>query len=238
MLKDGIHNIVASELILRASEVSNNVVSPTVDLANTDNIVNVYAGYVGALNFNSSIPVMPVGYSVVTGSHIISSTGTAGGSGVFTSVGVSTVAATTPTISVTFLTGETYVVNTTVDITDGTTTLTLTNTYTINVVDSMLFGVKAYEGAGVVTSTSLSEAPSTDAKFDIVGATVIGRLYIVLPTALVTATPLLSVEGPSGLIFPISDFTSTVSGTDTFYVLNYDTELTGTGIKNFILNYA
>lgn len=230
MPNDNIYDIVISELILRSGEISGSVSAPSVSLRNPDGDVReVHAGYIESLTFKSDIDVMPMGYSVVADSHVISTP-----TSPFTTIGSTSTVTTIPVVVNLPTIGDTYVVSTTVDITNGVDTITMTDTWTITAVGTLYYGVKPFELIPV--TTELEETASSSTTFDIVGPTVIGRLNIVLP---VTMPTLVSVVDPSGLIITIADdFTVTTSGPNKFYVLNYDTELTGPSTKTFGLNFS
>ena len=63
----------------------------------------------------------------------------------------------------------------------------------------------------------------------------IGRLNVVVPTA---NGSIVSVTDNNGLIIPLSSFLLTTVGSFDHYVLTYDTQLTGTNIKTFTINYV
>jgi len=85
------------------------------------------------------------------------------------------------------------------------------------------------------TTTGLSQIASSDTSFGLTN-TIVGRIYVVTPTA---SADLISLSGPNGLTYTIADdFTTTSLGGLDYHISNYDTQFTGTNVKTFVLNYA
>lgn len=226
MAKDNIYDVIISELILRA-ENSSILAGPNLKLTSSLGTNQVQAGFNGVAVFTSTVTNLPLGYTVDTNSHVISypisTPDTVGSavvlSGASTSVILGSIA-------------STYVVESTVTLVHDTEAdIILTATLTITAVAPLYYGIKVN---GSLTTTSLQETYGSATTISFTN-TIFGRLWVVLPTG---QGPLISVKDHNGLVLPVAtNFTIATSGSFDYYILNYDTQLTGTNIKIFTLNY-
>ncbi len=227
MAQDNIYDLTTSELILRLSAgTAPSSFSPALIISNSLNSTTVAENYNNTVTFSSDVVNIPSGYYVDGTTHNL----------VFPN-GTPTVTGSTITIngSTTLILGaigSTFIMNSSVTLAHATDPdILLTGTQTITSVLPIYYGVKAYQ---VTPDTAgLSTTSMNSASFDL-AATSLGRLNVVLPTSLGS---ILSITGPNGLVLPISDFTLTTIGSLNHYVLNYDTQLTGTNLKTFTINY-
>jgi len=228
-MEKNIYDLIISELVLLGTSGgsggggSTSSAGPRIELTNSLNISEIDAPTSSLLlTYTSQILNIPAGYSIT--SHTINApvgapeTTT---SNTFTSNSKTLIIG---AVGQTFLTTSTAVLTKT-----GEPNITLTATNTITGVAPMHFGVKA---GTALNTTSLATQASTKNTFEIISGS--GRLYIVLPTSF---SPLLSVTDSNGLIIPASSFTTTTSGSQKYYILNWDTEFTGTNKKKFTLNF-
>ena len=228
MAQNNIYDYTVSELILRLdSATSTSSYSPNIVITNSLNSVTVPENFNGPVTFTSEVTNIPSGYSVKVNTHVMTfPTGT-------TSVtNSSTVSTGTDTVIVGTI-GSTYVLSVAMTLEHSTLAdIDLTAVHTITSVLPIYYGVKPFE----VTpdTTSLAEISSEENTFDLT-ATSVGRLNIVIP-ALNGA--MMSVTDHSGLTIPASSFLLTTIGSLNHYVSTYDTQLTGTNVKTFTINYV
>lgn len=228
MAQNNIYDYTVSELILRLdSATSTSSYSPNIVITNSLNALTVPENYNGSVTFTSEVTNIPSGYSVKVNTHVI--TFPTGAASVTNSSAVSTG---TDTVIVGVL-GSSYVLSVSMTLEHSTLAdIDLTATHTITSVLPIYYGVKTFEVAP--DTTSLLEISSEEVVFNLT-STSVGRLNIVIPTPL---GAMLSVTDHNGLIIPASSFLLTVVGSLNHYVLTYDTQLTGTNVKTFTINYV
>lgn len=227
MALDNIYDLITSELILRldSNSVSTSY-SPALLITNSLNASTVAENYNGTVTFTSNVINMPIGYSVDGVTHSL----------VFPN-GTATVTGSTVTISgstnmILGAIGSTFVMNSSVTLTHiSDPNIVLTGSQTITAVLPIYYGVKAYQVTPDTVGLLTTSMDSTS--FDLT-STSLGRLNVVIPTSL---GPMLSLTGPNGLVLPATDFTLTTIGSLNHYVLNYNTQLTGSNLKTFTINY-
>jgi len=225
---NNIYDLTISELIYRLdSATSTNTYSPNLVITNSLGQNTVPENYNGAVTFTSTLVNIPSGYTVKASTHILTFPN-------------ATPAVTTSAITsggtTTMILGaipSTFIVTSAITIEHATDPdILLTGSQTITAVLPIYYGVKTFQVTPDIVG--LSEISSSEVQFSLI-STSVGRLNIVIPTA--TGT-MLSVTDHNGLIIPVSDFLkTTIVGFD-HYVLIYDTQLTGTNIKTFTINYV
>jgi len=229
MARDNIYDLIISELILRVETLTSTVTAPNILLSSTLPGNTVAEGFNGNTVFTSTVVNIPSGYSIQTNSHVITYP---------VALPVSTVgsvdAMTGPSVNVILgAAGSTFTVNTTVTLEHLTSPdIILNGSFVITSVLPIYYGVKAYSVSP--DTTGLSTISSSSVNFQMVSS-ILGRLYIVAPVAL----PLVvSVVDQNGLVYSVEDeFTVSVIGTLRYYILNHDTQLTGTDTKIFTILY-
>jgi len=229
MAKDNIYDLHITELFFRVgSGNSNNVGAPRINLFSSTVGSNVTEIYVGSDTFTSEVINIPLGYSVKANSHIISYPAAVDYIGSDASI------TGTPVSVVLGVAGSTFTVTSTVTLEHSTDPdIVLNQTFIITAVLPMYYGFKAY--SATPDFTGLLRTASTETQFQLI-STSLNRMYIVLPDNIAN---LVSVTDPNGFIFRVaSDFTKINSGGFNYYILNYDTILTGTNVKNFVLNFS
>jgi len=227
-MKDNIYDIIITELILGAAAGATSAVgAPTVTLTSTAN-TEVSELFSSNGTFTSTVTNIPTGYSVKASTHIIT-TPTAP----VTTTGSTSLLTTTSHAIVLGTVGSTFVVNTTVTLEHTSDPdIVLVDTFTITSVLPIYYGVKLYSATPVIAG--LSTTAMSDTVFSLTSSSV-GRIVLALPVSL---PALVSLTGPNGLVYTVAnDFTVITVGSLDFYQLTYDTQLTGTNIKIFTLNY-
>lgn len=229
MAKDNIYDKIVSELILRSLPAGGSGSSnlPVLVVSSSLPSDQVPVGFSGNVAFTSEVLNIPSGYSVDPNSHVITyPTATSPTTG-------STALLTGPSLPVALVSlGNTFTVTSTITLVSVTgPNIVLTGSVTLVAVAPGYYGVVPY--SPTPTLAGLSTFASTVPVFSMV-STGVGRLLIALPTGSPTV---LTVSQSTGLIYPVSDFTVTISGGYDYYQLNYDTQLTGANIKTFTLNY-
>jgi hypothetical protein len=228
MAKDNIYDLIISELILRIAALTN---AATTSLVVTNSIGSsqVQAGYSGTVTFTSEVYNMPTGYFVSGTTHTMTYPVAP-----FSESSSNDPFSGTPVAVSLALLGDTFVVNSTITLSHATDPdIILTGSNTITAVAAAYYGV--LDVSAGLTITGLTAMASSSTQFQMT-TSIVGRIYVVLPVGL---SPLVSLTGPGGLVYTVaSDFTlSTLASLD-YYILNYDTQLTGTNVKTFTLNYA
>jgi hypothetical protein len=227
-MEKNIYDLIISELILSgtgASGGSTSSAGPRLELTNSRNIVDISVPASGeTLTYTSKILNIPDGYTI--SSHIVTPT-----SGTQETTTSNTLITSSKVLTIASV-GGTFVTTSEATLTkSGSQTYILTAINTITGVAPMYFGLKV----GPAYSTNdLTAQASTKNTFELTTGS--RRLHIVLPTSL---PPLLSVTDPNGLIIPVSSFVTpqVIDNNQKYYVLNWDTELTGTNKKKFTLNF-
>ncbi len=228
MSKNSIYDIHISEIILRLADASASALSTArLEITSTIGLDTVPSGYndPGVL-FTSTAVNIPSGYTVVPNSHVITYPVTSADTG---SNDVLTGSATAVILAAT---GNTFTVSSTMDITDGATVTTIIGELVITATDPIYYGVKNY--LATPNTAGLGEISSESVDFNLI-STAVGRLYLVLPT---TLNPIVSITDNLGNIWPVSDFESSLVSGLQYYILNYDTQFTGTNIKKLTINYS
>lgn len=227
MAKDNIYDLIITELILRIQALAATSNAPSIILTSSVN-TTVAENFNSSGVFVSQVINIPAGYSIQANSHIITYP---------TAVPPTTGSAASlasPSINVILSTpGSTFVVTSTVILEHATDPdIVLNQSYTITAIAPMYFGVKAFDATP--TTSGLNTTASDASTFQLTN-TIVGRLYIVRP---IGATPVVSVSDHNGLVTVVAnDYTIITSGGLDYYILNYDTQLTGTNIKTFTLNF-
>ena len=230
MAKDNIYDIISSELILRLAASTAATGAPYITLTSSL-ATSVPAGFSGNGTFTSTVSNLPIGYTILANSHIVTTPTTPQ-----TTTGSLDVLDTTSHAVAIVSAGSTYVANTTVTLSHPTDPLqadiVLTGSFTILAVLPIHYGVKAY--SATPTSAGLADEAMDSTSFSMVNS-ILGRLVVALPTAL---DALVSITGPNGSIQLIADDFSIINdGGYNWYQLNYDTQLTGANVKIFTLNF-
>jgi hypothetical protein len=229
-MENNIYDLTISELILRDSSgaSSGSTAAARVVLTNSLNTTELKENYNGSIDYTSSIYGIPSGYTIKTGTHIISYPN--GAPDTVSSSSVSTGASTTIILGAL---GSTFVVNTTVTLEkSGEADIILTDTHTITAVLPLYYGVKA--DSLTPDTTGLSSQANSALTFSMTNS-ILGRIYVVLPT---TASPIITITSSNGNIYPVSDFNVITSGSLVYYILTWDTQLTGTNLKYFTINFS
>jgi len=227
-MQDNIYDYIIAELIKASNGGAAG--SSIASLAITSNIVSnsVVAGelYNGTF-FTSYVSNLPVGWTVVADSHVLLVNG-------YAPAITSTVTATKAPLSILLASaGDTLTPSSSVDITDGTTTLTLTANLSITAYEKMFYGVKA--NSATPDTTSLLFDVSTASGFTLTSAYGLNRLIFALPINITHPT---SISSPSGNLWILSeDFTVYGSGGLIYYTLNWDTLFTGDEDRIFTFKY-
>jgi len=228
-MKDNIYDSVISELVLRTdAATAANVSAARLQLTSSIGLNTVPENSNQNATFTSRILNLPYGWVVDGTTHTItypivaaetSSSDDFTGSSVAVILGAA---------------ASTYIVTSTVDITDGDTIITLNATLTITAVLPIYYGIKAVP---VVSpdSSSLYEMSSEEESFQLTTASP-GRLYVAIPTAS-NGADFKGIQDSNGLLIPVGDFVLTIVGSYHFYYTNYDTQLTGSIIKSFLIIY-
>ena len=230
MAKNNIYDLTISELILRAGAGagSSNSGAPTLTVTNSSGSNEVPENFNGNMAFTSTVTSIPAGYTVAANSHVITYP-----TAVPNTVGSTDTLVGPSTPVILGALGSTFIVNSTVTLEHTTDPdIILVGAQTITSVLPIYYGVKAYQVTPDVVG--LADIAYSDNTFNMT-TSVIGRINVVVP---ITNLPVISITGPNGLIYTVaSSFTLTVIGSLNHYVLNYDTQLTGTNIKTFTINY-
>jgi hypothetical protein len=232
-MESNIYDLTISELILKAGGGSggsgggSNVV-PRVVLTNSLGVNELEENYNGSIAYTSTVVNIPSGYSVQASSHVISYPN--GAPDTIGSTDTLTGASTTIILGAV---GSTFVVTTTVTLSNGVDPdIVLNGSHTMTAVLPMYYGVKANSLTPDITG--LSKQANTNLTFSMTNS-IFGRIYIVMP---VGTSPIVSVTESNGIIYPVSDFNIIVSGSFTYYILKWDTQLTGTNLKYFTINFS
>lgn len=230
-MESNIYDLTISELILKANgggvSSSSNVV-PRVVLTNSLGVNELEENYNGSITYTSTVVNIPSGYSVQASSHVISYP-----NGAPNTVGSTDTLTGASTTIILGAVGTTFVVTTTVTLTNGVDPdIILNGTHTMTATLPMYYGVKAYSLTPDLTN--LSKQANTNLTFSMTNS-IVGRIYIVLP---IGASSIISVTESNGIIYPVSDFDIIVSGSFTYYILKWDTQLTGTNLKYFTINFS
>jgi hypothetical protein len=229
MAKDNIYDLIISELILRVESIATTSTAPNIILSSTLPGNVVAAGFNGNTVFTSVIVNIPSGYTIQASSHVInypvpSPVSTVGGSAALTG----------PTVNVILgAAGSTFVVDSTVTLIHATLpNIVLNGIFTITSVSPTYYGIKAFSASP--DTVGLATIASSANTFQLT-TSILGRMYIVTPTS----SPLITgVMDQNGLVTVVAtDYTITIIGSLRYYILNYDTQLTGTNIKTFTLLY-
>lgn len=229
MAKDNIYDLIITELILRLAAANSSASgAPQLTVTNNTGTNEVAENFNGNMVFTSTVTNIPTGYTITASSHVITYP-----TAVPTTVG-STSALTGGSIVVILgAVGSTFVVNSTVTLEHiSEPDIVLVGSQTITAVLPIYYGVKAYQ---VTPDTiSLTAIADSDINFNMT-STGVGRINVVTP---ITNPAVVSITGPNGMIYTVAnDFTLTTIGSLNHYVLNYDTQLTGTNVKIFTINY-
>jgi hypothetical protein len=227
MAKDNIYDLIISELILRL-EASDIEGGPTLTLVSSLDSPLVPTNFNENVIFTSILTNIPTGYSITASSHVITYPTMDP-----PTVGSDSVVSGSPTPVILGSVGSTFVVTSTITLEHATESDIILNAiYTITTVEPTYFGVKAFSltpdtiGLDTIASTSNTFQMTTS---------ILGRLYVVTPLGV---DPIISITDHNGLVYTIADdFTVSTSGGFTYYILNYDTQLTGTNIKTFTINF-
>jgi hypothetical protein len=226
-MESNIYDLLISELVLRVNDSGVSYSSPKLVMSNSLNSNNVQENFSGSVAWTSEIINIPVGYTVKANSHVITYPTAAPAV-----IGSSEELIGSPIATILGAVGSTFIVTSTITLEkSGDPDIILNSSNTLTSVLPLYFGVKAYSGTPTVTS--LTGQAVTNLQFTLT-STILGRLYVVLP---VSSPAVLSVTGPSGLIYPATDFELITSGSFNYYILKWDTIFTGTNIKNFTINF-
>ncbi len=240
MAQDNIYDLIISELILRldATTAANQGAPGILITSNLASANEAAENSNQSVVFSSTVQNIPTNYTVQASSHTMEFPSTVTSPDVTGST--DTITGTDSTVILGAI-GSTYTVTSTVileDLATGGADITLVSTYVITSVLPIYYGVKAAETTATVPTvpdtTGLLTAANSATYFQMT-TSIVGRLFVVIPT---TNSALLTITGPNGLIIPISDFTATTVGSLVYYELNYDTQLTGSNLKTFTLNYV
>jgi hypothetical protein len=230
MAKDNIYDLTISELILRAAATASaSIGAAALTITNSTNSNQVQAGYNGNMTFTSTLTNIPAGYTISGTTHVITYP-----TAIPTTTG-STSILTGPSVNVILgAVGSVFTVTSSVTLVHATLPNIIVNgSQTITSVLPIYYGIKPYEAAPTITG--LSQIANSATSFPMT-TSVVGRMFVAIDTSI--TTPMVSLTGPNGLIYTVAnDFTLTLSGSYNFYQLNYDTQLTGTNIKTFTINY-
>ena len=228
MAQDNIYDLAISELIYRLDDASiSNSASPSLVITNSLGQSTVPENYNGPVTFTTTAINIPLGYTVTASSHVLTFPNAT------PPVTGSTDVVAGATVMILGAVGSTFVVTSTITLEHATDPdIILNGSQTITSVLPIYYGIKPFE----VTpdTTSLSEISSQENQFDMTNSS-IGRLNVVIPTA---TGNMVSVTDHNGLVIPLSSFLKTTIGSFDHYVLVYDTQLTGTNIKTFTINYV
>ena len=231
-MESNIYDLIISELILRAdngagSPISNNIV-PRVVLTNSLGVSELQENYNGSLSYTSTVLNIPSGFTIKANTHVIdypnADPDTIGSTSVITGP---------PTTIILGAVGSTFVVTTTVTLENGIDPdIVLIGSHTMTASLPLYYGVKADSLTPDITSL-LPQADS-NLTFSMINS-IVGRLYVVLPIA---ANPIVSITENNGNVYPVSDFNIISSGSFKYYILKWDTQLTGANIKYFTINFS
>lgn len=229
MAKDNIYDLILAELILKAAAAASVTSAPNILLSHTLSGNTVAENFNGNTVYTSNVVNIPSGYTIQANSHTITYPIAVPPTTVSSAVSV-----TGPTVNVILgAAGTTFTVNATVTLTHATLpNIVLNATSVITAVAPIYYGVKAY--AVTPNVVGLATIASNATTFQMT-TSILGRIYVVTP---VTANSITAIVDQNGMVYTIvGDFTVSVVGAQRFYILNYDTQLTGTNIKTFTLIY-
>jgi len=233
-MESNIYDLVISELILKNSSGGGSIsgtsapkLSITSTAAKNEIVVNTNT----SITFTSIVTNIPSGYSVKSNTHIL--TFDSGNNG--TSTNSADTLAITKVVRLDAISAV-YVVDGSITLQkSGEADIVLTANLTITASLPLFYGIKTY--STTPTYSTLSTISSTTREFTLVSSS-LGRIYIVMPATLT----LVTLVDPNGLIIPVSSFELNNSGqlyngiNYKYYMLNWDTQLTGTNNKLFKLN--
>jgi len=228
-MENNIYDLHISEIELRLeASAANAAATARVELSSSIGLLTVPENFNGNATFTSEVVNMPIGYTVKTGTHIVT-TPTAPISNISSNSEFTTSSHTIILAAA----GSTFIVSTTVTLEKvGESDIIITDTLTITSILPIVYGVKPY--SATPTLTSLNEQSSLALSFDIISSS-IGRLLIGLPTG---DSDMIALQDNNGNIWPASDFTMSVVGGHELWQLNYDTQFTGANIKTFTIKTA
>tara|TARA_R110002012_G_scaffold257831_1_gene438124 strand:+ start:283 stop:969 length:687 start_codon:yes stop_codon:yes gene_type:complete len=225
-MKSNIYDIHLSEIELRLeASLAGSAANARLELSSSIGIDTVAENYNSTETFRSKVVNKPTGYTVKTGTHIITAP-----TAPITSTNSTEDFTTTGNQVILGAAGSTYVVSSTITLEkSGELDIVLTDTLTITSVSPIAYGVKTYDVSPDISSLNIQS--NEDFSFDLT-STSIGRLLVAIPTA---DDDMIAIEDSNGNIWPASDFTKTISGGHDIWQLNYDTQFTGSYIKSFTI---
>jgi hypothetical protein len=235
-MESNIYDLIISELILKDSSSGGTSISgsnsPKLTITSTAPKNQIVVNTNTSVTFTSTLTNMPDGYSVKPNTHILDfdlgSYGTSTGSGEILTVTKSAVLITSVS--------DYYMVDGSITLQkSGQPDIIVTASFSITAALPLFYGVKAY--STTPNFSGLLAINSNTREFTLTSSN-LGRIYIVMPSTLT----LVTLVDPSGLIIPVSDFELNIVGQQfngvnyKYYMLKWDTQLTGTNNKLFKLN--
>lgn len=228
-MEKNIYDLIISELIIAGNANNGNTGgssgTPKVTLSNNLNIIDINAPATPVVIYKSEISNIPSGYTIF--SHTITYPGGVTGNSTSPLVVTGNITLSIPTVgSIATATSNVILRKA------GEVDIILTSVNTITGVTPLYYGILPFANPPV--TAGLIAQSST--KFDFyLTSSAVGRLYIALP---VSITPTIkSVTDPNGLLIPIESFTVITNAGYKYYILNWDTQLTGSNQKKFIINF-
>lgn len=227
MAQTNIYDFIIAELIKNGSNGSSGLDLTVLSL--TVNNPSVIAGEtVNGVIFTSTLSNLPSGWTIVADSHVISVPGFADTTGSITPVLTTGLSINLP------LPNDILVATSTIDVTDGTDTVTLTATANVIAYSYIFYGVKAYSATPV--TAGLDSVIGSDISFTITDTTGVGRLIFVIDNDVTQPISIVDQHGNEWVI--AEDFETYSNLFYTFYTLNWDTQFSGTEDKTFTFKYA
>lgn len=226
-----IGNMILRGAVLGSNTDENSNGQPMLTLS-ANAVQSVLPGFVANVIYTSALNFIPVGYAILANSHVVDFPSTTDVVSSLQTVVCGAVAVNLPA------TGNTFTVTSTITLvhqtdTDANPNIVLTAEYIVTAIAPMYYGIKA-ANFGAPDLSSLTSQVYTDHTF-IMTSSIVGALYVVLP---LVADPLVSVSIDNGTLIPVSDFTIFTNLSYKFYILSYNTQLTGTSEKTFTLNFS
>jgi hypothetical protein len=230
MAQTNIYDFILAELIKRSGNTNGATGSTVTTLSLINNLTNncLIAGNVyNNVVFTSEILNLPTGWTIVANTHVLSVTGFAAVTGSTNSISTINL-----TISIPLISG-TIVSVSTVDITDGVNTVTLSSVNTLTGCGTIYYGIKAYSASPTIVG--LSEISSAETAFSFTTSGV-NRIVFAIPTT--ETQPIALVDQHENEFDIATDFEVFNDGINTFYTLNWDTQFTGVAEKTYTIKYS